>query len=109
MARTASPSPGAEAFRILTGGRELVGPYRFCSPTIKGLERRLDGIFEPDGHDEPVSAVEFQGVVSNPISSQISKIRSPDFRQSFRTAVPAERRRKGPFSTQYIQSHRDDA
>ncbi|WP_366931516.1 DUF2887 domain-containing protein [Thiocapsa sp.] len=47
-------SAGADAFRVLTGGRELVGPYWFCSPTIKGLERRLDGIFEPDGHDGPV-------------------------------------------------------
>ncbi|QVL51305.1 MAG: DUF2887 domain-containing protein [Thiocapsa sp.] len=49
------------AHRVLTGGRELVGPYRFCSLTIKGLERRLDGIFEPDGHDGPVYVVEFQG------------------------------------------------
>ncbi|WP_295583265.1 DUF2887 domain-containing protein [uncultured Lamprocystis sp.] len=54
-------SAGAEAFRVLTGGRELIGPYRFCSLTIKGLERRLDGIFEPDGHDGPVYVVEFQG------------------------------------------------
>ncbi|EGV16349.1 DUF2887 domain-containing protein [Thiocapsa marina] len=54
-------SAGAEAFRVLTGGHELVGPYRFCSLTIKGLERRLDGIFEPDGHDGPVYVVEFQG------------------------------------------------
>jgi hypothetical protein len=54
-------SAGAETFRVLTGGRELVGPYRFCSLTIKGPERRLDGIFEPDGHDGPVYVVEFQG------------------------------------------------
>ncbi|MFB1488276.1 MULTISPECIES: DUF2887 domain-containing protein [unclassified Thiocapsa] len=47
--------------RLSTGGRELVGPYRFGSLTIKGLERRLDGIFEPDGHDGPVYVVEFQG------------------------------------------------
>jgi len=33
---------------VLTGGRRLEGAYRFCSLTIKGLERRLDGIFEPD-------------------------------------------------------------
>ena len=39
-------STGAEAFRVLTGGHRLVGEYRFCSLTIKGLERRLDGIFE---------------------------------------------------------------
>ena len=42
-------SAGPEAFRVLTGGQRLIGEYRFCSLTIKGLERRLDGIFEPDG------------------------------------------------------------
>ena len=54
-------SAGAEAFRVLTGGHELAGPYRFCSLTIKGLERRLDGLFEPEGHSGPVYVVEFQG------------------------------------------------
>jgi len=54
-------STGAEAFRVLTGGHQLVGEYRFCSLTIKGLERRLDGIFEPEGHAGPVYVVEFQG------------------------------------------------
>ena len=54
-------SAGAEAFRVLTGGRRLVGAYRFCSLTIKGLERRLDAIFEPEGHAGPVYVVEFQG------------------------------------------------
>jgi predicted transposase YdaD len=54
-------SAGAEAFRVLTGGRRLEGDYRFCSLTIKGLERRLDGIFEPEGHAGPVYVVEFQG------------------------------------------------
>jgi predicted transposase YdaD len=53
-------SAGAEAFRVLTGGQRLEGEYRFCSLTIKGLERRLDGIFEPDGHAGPVYVVEFQ-------------------------------------------------
>jgi len=43
-------SAGAEAFRVLTGGQRLEGEYRFCSLTIKGLERRLDGIFEPEGN-----------------------------------------------------------
>ncbi len=42
-------STGAEAFRVLTGGHQLVGEYRFCSLTIKGLERRLDGILNPRG------------------------------------------------------------
>lgn len=54
-------SAGAEAFRVLTGGRRLVGPYRFCSLTLKGLERRLDAVFEPDGHAGPVYVIEFQG------------------------------------------------
>uniref|UniRef100_UPI0025E029BF DUF2887 domain-containing protein n=1 Tax=uncultured Thiodictyon sp. TaxID=1846217 RepID=UPI0025E029BF len=54
-------SAGAEAFRVLTGGQRLVGEYRFCSLTIKGLERRLDAIFEPDGHSGPAYVVEFQG------------------------------------------------
>ena len=52
---------GPEAFRVLTGGLELVGNYRFRSLTVKGLERRLDGIFEPEGHDGPAYVVEFQG------------------------------------------------
>ncbi|HRX69819.1 MAG: DUF2887 domain-containing protein [Gammaproteobacteria bacterium] len=29
--------------------------------TLKGIERRLDGIYEPDGHDGPVYVIEFQG------------------------------------------------
>jgi len=58
-------SAGAEAFRVLNGGRELEGAYRFCSLTIKGLERRLDGLFEPDGHDGPVYVIEFRGQSSD--------------------------------------------
>lgn len=54
-------SAGAEAFRVLTGGQRLIGDYRFSSLTIKGLERRLDGIFEPEGHAGPVYLIEFQG------------------------------------------------
>jgi predicted transposase YdaD len=54
-------SAGAEAFRVLTGGQRLIGAYRFVSLTIKGLERRLDGVFEPEGHAGPVYVVEFQG------------------------------------------------
>ena len=51
---------GAEAFRVLTGGVTLSGTYRFGSLTLKGVERRLDGIYEPDGHDAPVYLIEFQ-------------------------------------------------
>ena len=52
---------GAEAFRVLTGGLTLTGPYRFTSLNVKGIERRLDGIYEPEGHNGPVYVVEFQG------------------------------------------------
>ncbi len=41
-------SAGAEAFRVLTGGLTLVGPYRFTSVTLKSLERRIDGLFSSD-------------------------------------------------------------
>ena len=54
-------SAGPEAFRVLTGGHELAGSYRFCSLTLKCMERRLDGLFEPEGHSGPVYVVEFQG------------------------------------------------
>jgi hypothetical protein len=42
-------------------------------------------------------------VVCNMIASQNSKFRSPDVRRSFRTAAPAERRRKGPFVLRVIR------
>jgi predicted transposase YdaD len=54
-------STGPEAFRVLSGGQELLGDYRFSSLTLKGVERRIDGILEPEGHDGPVYIVEFQG------------------------------------------------
>jgi predicted transposase YdaD len=53
-------SSGPEAFRILTGGLELSGPYRFRSVTFKALERRADGVCEPSGDAEPTYVVEFQ-------------------------------------------------
>lgn len=40
-----------EAFRVLTGGLTLSGQYVFRSLTLKGIERRLDGLYEPQGHD----------------------------------------------------------
>ena len=52
---------GSEAFRVLTGGLTLPGPYRVRSLTLKALERCIDGVFEPDGHAGPVYLVEFQG------------------------------------------------
>jgi predicted transposase YdaD len=54
-------STGAEAFRVLTGGQRLAGAYCFGSHTCKGLERRIDGVFESDGHAGPVYVIEFQG------------------------------------------------
>ena len=56
---------GPEAFRILSGGIELDGRYSVCSVTIKDIERRLDGLVEPDGHVGPTFVVEFQAQPSN--------------------------------------------
>ena len=54
-------SIGPEAFRILSGGERLKGEYRFTSLTLKGIERRIDGLFEPvDGATQPVHIIEFQ-------------------------------------------------
>ncbi|WPL19251.1 hypothetical protein Thiowin_04363 [Thiorhodovibrio winogradskyi] len=51
---------GPEAFRVLTGGMELQGPYSVCSLTLKDIERRIDGLVAPEGHDGPTYVVEFQ-------------------------------------------------
>lgn len=40
-----------EAFRFLTGGIELPGPYQGRSVAFKELERRADHAFEPVGGD----------------------------------------------------------
>lgn len=53
-------SIGSEAFRVLTGGIILSGAYSFSSITLKGVERRIDAMFEPQDHDGPVYIVEFQ-------------------------------------------------
>ena len=53
-------STGAEAFRVLTGGLRLTGPYQFRSVTFKALERRADGVFEPQAGAAPTHVVEFQ-------------------------------------------------
>ena len=50
-----------EAFQVLTGGITLQGPYHFSSVTIKSLERRIDGLYEPVGHDGTVYVLEFLG------------------------------------------------
>ena len=54
-------SAGPEAFRVLTGGLALTRAYRFSATTIMSLERRIDGLLEPDGHAGPVHLVEFYG------------------------------------------------
>ncbi|WPL16097.1 hypothetical protein Thiowin_01042 [Thiorhodovibrio winogradskyi] len=51
---------GPEAFRVLTGGLELQGPYTACSLTLKTIERRIDGLLEPIHHPGPTYVVEFQ-------------------------------------------------
>jgi len=53
-------STGAEAFRVLTGGLRLVGRYRFHAVSFKALERRADGVFEPDAETEPAYMAKFQ-------------------------------------------------
>jgi len=50
-----------EAFRVLTDGLTLNGAYHFASTTLKTVERRLDGLYKPIGHDGPAYVVEFQG------------------------------------------------
>lgn len=51
---------GPEAFRLLSGGLTLQGPYRTSAPVLKTLERRIDGLLEPIGHDGSVWVLEFQ-------------------------------------------------
>jgi predicted transposase YdaD len=51
---------GPEAFRLLSGGIPLCGPYRTSAPVLKHLERRIDGLLDPQGHDGPVWVIEFQ-------------------------------------------------
>ncbi|KOR28836.1 hypothetical protein TI04_10110 [Achromatium sp. WMS2] len=51
---------GTRALQVITGGIIVQGQYRFASVTLKNLERRIDALFEPDGHAGPVYVVEFQ-------------------------------------------------
>ncbi len=37
----------------------LEGAYKVCSLTIKDIERRLDGLVEPDGHDGETKAYQW--------------------------------------------------
>lgn len=45
---------------MLTGGMILSNSYRFSSITLKGMERRIDAVFEPEGHNGTVYIIEFQ-------------------------------------------------
>lgn len=54
-----------EAFRVLTGGLTLPGQYVFRSLTLKRIERRLDDLYEPQGHSGPAYMVEFQAQPAN--------------------------------------------
>ena len=49
-----------DAFRLLTGGIALAGPYRGRSVVFKELERRADHVFEPENGEEPVYVIEIQ-------------------------------------------------
>lgn len=49
-----------EAFRFLTDGIELNGPYQGRSVVFKDLERRADHVFEPDDGQGPTYLIEVQ-------------------------------------------------
>ena len=49
-----------DAFRLLTGGIELPGPYRGRSVVFKELERRADHVFEPESGKGPAYLIEIQ-------------------------------------------------
>jgi predicted transposase YdaD len=49
-----------EAFRFLTDGIELNGPYQGRSVVFKDLERRADHVFEPDDGKGPTYLIEVQ-------------------------------------------------
>lgn len=49
-----------EAFRFLTDGIELSGPYQGRSVVFKDLERRADHVFEPDDGKGPTYLIEVQ-------------------------------------------------
>ena len=51
---------GADAFRFITGGIELPGPYRGRSVAFKELERRADHVFEPESGAGPAYIIEIQ-------------------------------------------------
>ncbi|MEA1051579.1 DUF2887 domain-containing protein [Lamprobacter modestohalophilus] len=72
---------GPEAFRVLTGGLQLEGAYRVCSLTLKSLERRLDGLVEPDGHAGPAYVVECQ---AQPLDKSLAKVDALVRRKVFR-------------------------
>ncbi len=61
----------ADAFRLLTGGIELPGPYRGRSVTFKELERRADHVFEPEGGAGPVYIVEIQAQRSGDVYDRL--------------------------------------
>ena len=49
-----------EVFRVLSDGVTLSGRYGFTSLTRKGIERRLDGVYEPEDHDGPSTSSSFK-------------------------------------------------
>jgi hypothetical protein len=71
---------GVEAFRVLSDGVTLSGSYRFVSLTLKGIERRLDGIYEPEDHGGPAHIV--------PRAEDL-RVRAPQAWQTIRAAAVA--------------------
>ncbi|MDS4018960.1 MAG: DUF2887 domain-containing protein [Candidatus Competibacter sp.] len=59
------------AFRFLTDGIELPGPYQGRSVAFKELERRADHVFEPAGGDGPTYIIEVQAQHSGDVYDRL--------------------------------------
>lgn len=60
-----------EAFRFLTDGIELPGPYQGRSVAFKELERRADHVFEPVGGDGSTYIIEVQAQHSGDVYDRL--------------------------------------
>lgn len=60
-----------EAFRFLTDGIELNGPYQGRSVVFKDLERRADLVFEPDDSNKPTYLIEVQAQYSGTVYDRL--------------------------------------
>lgn len=60
-----------EAFRFLTDGIELSGPYQGRSVAFKELEQRADLVFEPDNGQGPTYIIEVQAQYSGTVYDRL--------------------------------------